>query len=421
MPRTTSPWSVLPAALLCAALPLAGCNVPLPDDPDGGATDMALRRRDLGGDAAALDLGMAQDLGEPTDLGEPSDLGEPVDLGEPADLGVLDDAGPPGAVGVRFAHLIPGGVAETTVVGTSAITLPVRLCIYTYLPPRTAPVATQAPTALPPAPASPGTVSFLPFRAISGAYNTSLFTALDVVYRVRVYTVGPTGIGMDDVACPTYGTTSPPPLIEQDVPGAAVQLGHSYTAVALGLVPGTLGSTPPALPAVCGAAFDTACPGTGVGSRAPALALLDDDVSAPSAGHAKLRVMHGIANGPPVDVCYDPDGPGGTAESAVAANVSYGTASAYLEVPAPLASGALNVHVASATACAGPVIGQLPMPIPAGAIPAGLLAAGATNDVLAGDVITIFGSGRIAVVPDGGTSAGDPARVAFIPWKDRPR
>jgi hypothetical protein len=336
-----------------------------------------------------------------------------MDLGEPIELGV--DAGPAVNVGLRVAHLIPGGPGETSVMAGLPITLPIRLCVYSFLPPRTEPIATQTPTALPPA---PGAITFLPFRAISGAYNTSLFTALDLTYRVRIYTAGPSGIGISDVNCPAYGASTPVPIIERDVPGGAVTPGHSYTVAAIGLVPGTLGSTAPALPAVCGATLNMACPSDGASSRAATLVLIDDDISAPSAGTAKLRVLHGVPNAPPLDVCHDPDGPGGAEPTPVAINVSYGSASSYLEIPAPLARGALLVHIAAATACSGTRIGLIPTPIPGGIIPAGFLAAGATNDILAGDVITLFASGRSA--PPGGP-AMDPAAVSFIPWKDRPR
>lgn len=392
MSRNEHSCSVTLLGTLAAAALLVGCNIPLPDDEDANAVDMSLRRRDLG---------EARDLGTADDLGEPLDLGEPVEV----------DGGPPLSVGLRVAHLIPGG-------GGLPITLPIRLCVYSYLPPRTEPIATQTPTALPPAPAAPGSVTFLPFRAISGAYNSSLFTALDLTYRVRVYSAGASGIGFSDVACPAYSASTPRPIIERDVPGAAVTPGRSYTIAAIGLVPGTLGSTAPDLPAICGADLDTTCPSDGADSRAATLALIDDDISPPSAGNAKLRVLHGISNAPPLDVCYDPDGPAGVDPAPVAVNVSFGDASSYLQLPAPLVGGALSVHIAEATACAGTPIGLIPMPIPEGVIPAAFLAVGATNDVLDGDVITLFASGRST---PSGAPPTDPAAVSFIPWRDRPR
>lgn len=95
--------------------------------------------------------------------------------------------------------------------------------------------------------------------------------------------------------------------------------------------------------------------------------LLEDDRSAPAAGKARLRVIHGSADAPAVDVAVD--------GSVQIANLSFKGASAYLEVPA----------------------GTYPVEVRAAGTSTALLSANLTLE--AGGVYTVLAKGTLTTIP----------------------
>jgi hypothetical protein len=195
-----------------------------------------------------------------------------------------------------------------------------------------------------------------------------------------------------------------------DIAVGDLEPGKFYTVAAMGLLREADG----AMPAICGAALDTACPDA-LAARIQLLA----DTGAPAAGKVSIRIVQGIPNMPNLDICVDGSavgdagtpGPAGS-PTLIASDVAQTAASAYLDMD-PIADGFITIHAHQA---AGDCVGAamlaavaVPFPDPIGVIP------GTTKTFDADTIVTIFASGRnMATPPD-----PDPAAPAFAPWYDQ--
>lgn len=303
-----------------------------------------------------------------TDAGPLYDTARPPYVAEDAPV-----SPPIGLVRVRLANLIPGSpnltVCLSTIAGTG--TPETRGTILGEPDP-----AIMSDGTLP----YPGVSSYLPLpaRATPGhGYVLRLYDRADVPFALGG-------------ACPEVGTFAP--IVEATLRPSELGNMGEYTAVAMGVLPGS--------PVSCGGT----CP-------AVRLALFPDDhTSLPAA--ARARVIHAIPNLPaPIEVCVDPDMLIDPATGTVTANgftpevrimppasedgLEFGEASSFVTSMPLQVAGAVFVHAVvtgvppcnAATLLLGPT--PIPFPVPPGSPEE------VARTIDPGDVITNFAFGRV--------------------------
>ncbi|SDC01261.1 protein of unknown function [Geodermatophilus telluris] len=195
---------------------------------------------------------------------------------------------------------------------------------------------------------------------------------------VDVY-VDPVAAPGDERVVPAvaYGTVSD----YQDVPPGS----YAVSVRPVGADP----ATPPVLSATVQVDADSARTVAGVGTFADlGLEVLDDDLTPPAAGSARLRVVAAAAGAPTLDVAV-PGGP------VLATGLAFTDTSAYLDVPA----GATALTV---TPAGGPAT-ELPVELTAGSIHSVLVLDRPGGGLAVRTVLDAAGPG---VVPAGGVEAG---------------
>lgn len=383
----TSRSAALGAALL--ALCLAACET-VPPGVDGGGEDAG---RDAGRDGGP-------------------------DAGAP-------DAGPPQTFTARLVNDVPGYAA-------------VEVCMWLTVD------GVIVPSDTPGILLTAGDL-VVPFRGVSSYIRSDFFVASPLVdFLVALYDAAAFG-----GTCPNDPSAAGAPraaLVDRIV-GAELTVGATYSIIATGFAEGTLDAEEGELPSRCDPlmGFTRPC-GEATGAR---LVLVDDDLSEPADGRARLRVANMVPNVQPLGfmVCYDPElvpSP----DMAMAARGACVEASTMVDpvalTPAPLLYGAVTEYVErdpiqptlpgippgvgggiylaavppTTTSC--PPFSALPvqrcLPI-LGAFPTPPGADNIQPNLEAGDVTTLFIQGALGV-----TEAADPReedyRVRFFLWQD---
>jgi hypothetical protein len=266
----------------------------------------------------------------------------------------------------------------------------------------------------------------LPYPGISPYLPLPLYDSPGLTYIIRLYDRGEVPFVQLGV-CPTPGTETP--LVEARVDGTVVSADMLYSAVLIGVIPGT--------PVTCAGG----CP-------PPEVRLFPDDLTPPAGARARVRLFQGIPNLPaPIDVCFDLDWrmvdgvvtdglfppsrvlpPGDDTDG-----VAYGEMSGFIDSPPVLGpSGAFFVHAhvsgmpdcSPSTLILGPV--PLPLPVPDTA------PIEVARYIERGDVITNFAFGRVGAMctTDGDCAATggtcntmrhvcqDALSPNLLPWQD---
>ena len=357
------------AALLGLAAFAAGCG-----DDDGHGHD-----EDAGTDSGPLDI----DAGPEEDAGP-----EDIDAGPP-------DAGPPAMVNVRLAHLMPNQGA-------------IRLCIDTIVGGMTLrtdllPTTMQYPMGI-------------PLRGVS-AYINTFPPGLD--YTINVYDAAEIDAWnmatMGDERCPnSMDKGAPEPVLTTMIAPTDLVAGNDYTIAFVGflqdedMTPADNCGMPPTFEGVeCPAALNAK------------MMIIEDDNTAPMMDMVRIRLLQGVPDLPPLDVCYDADGPGGAAPELLFDNVEFvggGMTPPYVE-RAPITGGTFTFHLNNPMVMENcsplTALSAMPTPVP---WPGTCLmtSPGTTSTFDANDVVTLFGSGNAGGPPP---PAGNGA--AFVPFVDR--
>lgn len=281
---------------------------------------------------------------------------------------------PVGLLEVRLANLIPASpnltVCLSTIAGTGA--------------PETRGTILGEPD---PSIGSDGT---LPYPGVSGYLPLPALATPGHAYVLRLYDRRDVPFALAG-ACPVVGTI--PPIVQGTVSPSALGGMGPFSAVALGVLPGT----------------PVACAG---GCPPVRLAIFPDDRTAQPAA-ARTRLVHAIPNLPaPIEVCVDPDMVVSPTTGMVEANgaipavrflppasdadgLSFGEASPFVSSMPLQTAGAIFVHAIApgvpscnaATLLLGPT--PIPFPIPP-EYPAEV-----ARTIDPGDVITNFAFGRV--------------------------
>lgn len=356
------------ATLLALAGLAAGCG---DDDGHGDEHD------------AGTDAGPMEDAGPGEDSGPGEDAGSP-------------DAGPPPTVDVRLAHLIPNQG-------------PIRLCIDTVVGGMTLRTDLLPTTAQ--------YMNGIPHRGVS-AYIDLFPPGLD--YTINVYDAAEIDAWnmatMGDERCPNaMDMGAPEPVLTTAIVPADLVAGNHYTIAFVGFLMDADG-TPANL---CGA------PPTFEGAECPAalnakMMVIQDDNTLPAMDMTRIRLLQGIPDLPPIDVCYDADGAAGMPAEVLFDNVEFvGTAAAapaYIE-RAPITGGSFTFHLNNPMVMenCSPLTALSAMPTPVPWPGTCMMTSPGTADSFdANDVVTLFGSGNAGGPPP--TAGGNGA--AFVPFHD---
>jgi hypothetical protein len=234
----------------------------------------------------------------------------------------------------------------------------------------------------------------LPYPGVSPYLPLPLYDSPGLTYVIRLYDRGEVPFAMLG-NCPTPGSITP--LIEARVGSPTVVADTLYSAVLIGVIPGT--------PVEC----------TG-GCPPPDIRIYPDDLVPAAGARARVRLFQGIPNLPaPIDVCFDLDfrvNPDGTTTNGSfppsrvlppsddTDGVAYGEMSGFIDSPPVTSSGAffVHAHVAGVPDCdattviLGPV--GVPLPVPTTA------PIEVARVIERGDVITNFAFGRIGAMCD---------------------
>lgn len=307
------------------------------------------------------------------------------DMFTPEDMGPEEDGFvPTPTVNVRIAHLIADAPAIRLCIGPPGATLAVA----------PSPSATMAPDGV-------------PFRAVLPYITLPVGT-----YEGRVFaaeTIDGTAAG----DC----TIDEEPLLTLSVDAADLEDGAYYTVAALGYVTPADYDCPTGAPTVTEPCGD---------DSAARLTLFED--SDVDADNALIRVLHGIANAPSVDVCYDPDtSAGDMVPVELFQNIAFGTDTEYNVQADDLTAGSFRIYGHNPAApdvdCVEALaVAELPIPTP-GAIQIGF--ADSPTPVVddsydTGSVHTVVAEGVLGVDPPADPDDPDNGFAAFVPLIDLP-
>ncbi len=379
----------------------------------------------VGAALSAICLAACETVPPEVDAGNRDDAGRDAGRDAGPDAGA-PDAGPPQTFTARLVNDVPGYAA-------------VEVCMWLTVD------GVIVPSDTPGILLTAGDL-VVPFRGVSSYIRSDFFVASPLVdFLVALYDAASFG-----GTCPNDPTAAGAPraaLLDRIV-GADLAVGATYSIIARGFDAGTLGAEEGELPSLCDPlmGFTQPCSEEATGAR---LLLVEDDLSEPAEGRARLRIANMVPNVQPLGfmVCYDPElvpspdmamaARGACVEASTTvdpvaltpAPVVFGAVTDYVErdplqptlpgIP-PGVGGGIYLAPVPPTATSCPPFGALPvqrcLPI-LGVFPTPPGSDNIQPNLEAGDVTTLFIQGALGV-----TEAADPReedyRVKLFLWQD---